>query len=113
KCSIQDLPVMLESLTPSLQLTVDVAQRKGRANNVFNHKLHGAGAPVEDDSLLAATDVTGQPLSQLGEEVVRLREWAEETDTGDRDDLKPGVTDDAWRQVSVTARECIGASKCP
>src|SRR5699024_4169704 len=46
-------------------------------------------------------------------EVIRLRSWAEETDTGDRDDLKPGVTDEAWRQVSVSARECIGASKCP
>lgn len=109
----RDLPRLLEALTPSLPRSVDVALLKGRANYVCKHKLHGAGAPVEDDSLLAATDVTGQPLSQLGEEVVRLREWAEETDTGDRDDLKPGVTDDAWRQVSVTARECIGASKCP
>src|SRR5699024_464497 len=68
---------------------------------------------ADDESLLGSTDVTGQPLSQLGEEVVRLRNWAEDTDSGDRDDLKPGVTDEAWRQISVTARECIGASKCP
>src|SRR5699024_8538465 len=77
------------------------------------HKLHGAATEADDDSLLGSTDVTGQPLSQLGEEVVRLRNWAEETDSGDRDDLKPGVTDEAWRQISVTSRECIGASKCP
>ena len=109
----RDLPRLLETLGPSLPRAVDVALLKGRANYVCKHKLHGAAALAEDDSLLATTDVTGQPLSQLGEEVVRLREWAEETDTGDRDDLKPGVTDDAWRQVSVTARECIGASKCP
>lgn len=109
----RDLPRLLETLSPSLTRAVDVALLKGRANYVCKHKLHGAAAPADDDSLLATTDVTGQPLSQMGEEVVRLREWAEETDTGDRDDLKPGVTDEVWRQVSVTARECIGASKCP
>lgn len=109
----RDLPRLLETLGPSLPRAVNVALLKGRANYVCKHKLHGAAVSADDDSLLATTDVTGQPLSNLGAEVVRLREWAEETDTGDRDDLKPGVTDDAWRQVSVTARECIGASKCP
>lgn len=109
----RDLPRLLETLSPSLTRAVDVALLKGRANYVCKHKLHGAAAPADDDSLLETTDVTGQPLSKMGEEVVRLREWAEETDTGDRDDLKPGVTDEVWRQVSVTARECIGASKCP
>ena len=44
--------------------------------------------------------------------VKRLNEWAERTSTGDRDELVPGVPDLAWRQASVTARECIGASKC-
>src|SRR3712207_7275428 len=33
--------------------------------------------------------------------------------TGDRDELVPGVPDATWRQVSVTARECLGAAKCP
>jgi len=108
----RDLPRLLETLTPELPRSVDVALLKGRANYVCKHKLHGAAA-TEDDSLFGSTDVTGQPLSQLGAEVMRLRQWAEETDTGDRDDLKPGVTDEAWRQVSVTSRECIGASKCP
>ena len=28
-------------------------------------------------------------------------------------ELVPGVDDRAWRQVSVNARECIGAQKCP
>lgn len=109
----RDLPRLLKTLEPSLPRTVDVALLKGRANYVCKHKLNGAASEPEDDSLLASTDATGQPLSQLGEEVMRLRSWAEDTDTGDRDDLKPGVTDEAWRQVSVTARECIGASKCP
>jgi ATP-dependent DNA helicase DinG len=45
--------------------------------------------------------------------VQRLLEWAARTDTGDRDELVPGVDERAWRQVSVTARECIGAQRCP
>jgi ATP-dependent DNA helicase DinG len=53
------------------------------------------------------------PTTALGRDVVRLRGWAEETETGDRDELDPGVNDRAWRQVSVTARECLGAAKCP
>jgi ATP-dependent DNA helicase DinG len=40
--------------------------------------------------------------------VVRLREWADETVTGDRDEVPFPVTDRAWRQVSVTGRECLG-----
>ncbi|HEY4534528.1 MAG TPA: ATP-dependent DNA helicase [Enteractinococcus sp.] len=108
----RDIPRLLETLDSSLPRSIDVALLKGRANYVCKHKLHGATHDVEDDNLFG-TDVVGQPLSQLGEEVVRLREWAEETSSGDRDDLKPGVTDEAWRQVSVSARECIGASKCP
>ncbi len=43
----------------------------------------------------------------------RLHEWAEDTATGDRDELVPGVPEAAWRQVSVSAQECIGAQRCP
>ena len=50
--------------------------------------------------------------SRLGAEVVRLREWADVTASGDRDELVPGVSDRAWRQVSVSAHECLGG-KCP
>ncbi len=39
--------------------------------------------------------------------------WADETETGDRDELDPGVNDRAWRQVSVSARECLGAAEVP
>ncbi len=31
-----------------------------------------------------------QQASRLGAEVVRLREWAEVTESGDRDELVPG-----------------------
>ena len=50
---------------------------------------------------------------RLGKQIQRLRDWAEETDTGDRDELDPGVDDQAWRLVSMPARECVGATRCP
>ena len=50
---------------------------------------------------------------RLGKQIQRLRDWAEKTDTGDRDELDPGVDDTAWRQVSMPARECVGAARCP
>ena len=43
----------------------------------------------------------------------RLHQWAASTTAGDRDELVPGVPDQAWRQVAVTARECLGAGRCP
>ncbi|MGZ5407448.1 MAG: ATP-dependent DNA helicase, partial [Aeromicrobium sp.] len=52
----------------------------------------------------------------LGAEVLELRTWAEEQSEGghiaDRDSAPPH-TERAWRQVSVSARECLGATKCP
>ena len=44
--------------------------------------------------------------------MVRLRDWAEVTESGDRDELVPGVSERAWRQVSVSAEECLGG-RCP
>src|SRR5262245_47911740 len=50
---------------------------------------------------------------RLGKQIERLRDWAMESETGDRDELDPGVDDSAWRLVSMPARECVGASRCP
>lgn len=117
----RDLPRLLENLDEELDRSVDVALVKGRANYVCKHKLDG-GFPEEDDDDQALFNVaaepgggvsTFEPSSRLGKEIVMLREWAQTTDTGDRDDLPEGVTDRAWRQVSVNAVDCIGARKCP
>ncbi|MDQ0279630.1 ATP-dependent DNA helicase DinG [Arthrobacter silviterrae] len=120
----RDVPRLLAALEPLLPRPIDVALVKGRSNYVCRHKL-GGGFPSEDSSEGALFSLgedssvahlpgaTTGPTSPLGREVVRLREWAEETETGDRDELLPGVTDKAWRQVSVTSMECLGAQKCP
>ncbi|MCA4134655.1 ATP-dependent DNA helicase [Arthrobacter sp. M4] len=120
----RDLPRLLKTINPSLDRPIDVALVKGRANYVCLHKLDG-GFPSEepsegqlfslgeDTSVPHLAAAMGGPSSQLGKEVLRLREWAKTSPTGDRDELMPGVTDRAWRQVSVTAMECLGAQKCP
>lgn len=120
----RDLPRLLKTITPALERPVKVALVKGRSNYVCRHKLEG-GFPTEepsegqlfslgeDTSVPHFAAAAGGPASQLGKEVVRLREWAEKTVTGDRDELLPGVTDRAWRQVSVTSMECLGSQKCP
>ena len=118
----RDLPRLLRTLEPELPRDIDVALLKGRSNYVCLHKT-GGGFPEEDESgtlFLLGDDhgvshpaPAGGPTSALGRDVVRLREWAEETETGDRDELIPGVSDRAWRQVSVTSMECLGAQRCP
>lgn len=115
----RDLPRLLKSIQSELPRPANVALVKGRANYLCKQKLAG-GFPEEDDDqealFAAAVEPTGgvttyEPTSKLGKEVVMLREWAETTDSGDRDDLPVGVTDRAWRQVSVNAVDCLGR-KC-
>ena len=106
----RDLPRLTKALTPVLERPPTFAILKGRGNYLCRHKIQ-AGAVADDPG----DDQLFDPfvVSALGRQVTRLHEWAEQTDTGDRDQLVPGVTDRAWRQVSVTARECLGAARCP
>jgi len=106
----RDMPRVASALAPLVGRTPTYALVKGRRNYLCAHKLQG-GFPDEDDALLAVDQVSAS-VSRMGAEVVRLREWASTTQSGDRDELVPGVTDRAWRQVSVSAHECLGG-KCP
>lgn len=110
----RDIPLVTKAVGDKLGRPAEITLLKGRQNYVCKHKLHG-GMPDEPDSLfdLAPQGQVAEEPSGLGAEVVRLRKWAQETETGDRDDLVPGVSEKAWRQVSVSALECLGAAKCP
>jgi len=120
----RDLPLVTTALASRLPRQAQIALLKGWHNYLCVHKVAG-GYPSDDQGTLF--DVPERPgaaehppvvedgdtvRESLGEQVVRVREWAEETTTGDRDDLVPGVSDRAWRQVSVTAMECLGGT-CP
>ncbi|MBB5078303.1 ATP-dependent DNA helicase [Nonomuraea endophytica] len=105
----RDLPRLAETLAKELPHEPSFAILKGRRNYLCRYKAT-AGWPEEDeqDQLFDPRDV-----SATGRMVQRIQEWAEETETGDRDELVPGVSEQAWRQFSVSAQECLGAQRCP
>lgn len=102
----RDLPRLAEALEPHLDKKPTFAIMKGRSNYVCLNKVSRA-AELEDALL------DEDAVSYLGRHVQRVYEWAEDTETGDREDLEPGVPDLAWRQASVTSNECLGATRCP
>lgn len=103
----RDLPRLAAALAAPLGSEPAFAILKGRSNYLCLNKIHGGVADEPEAELFDAFET-----SRTGREVTRLREWSSDTETGDRDDLTPGVSDRAWRQVSVTARECLGAANC-
>ncbi|MEU9486206.1 ATP-dependent DNA helicase [Streptomyces decoyicus] len=107
----RDLPRTVEALHPLLRRRPEFAMLKGRSNYLCLHRLH-EGVPQEEEDGLFDVFEQATPTSKLGKDLLRLRDWAGETETGDRDALTPGVSDRAWGQVSVSSRECLGASKC-
>lgn len=109
----RDLPRTVDALHPLLRRRPQFAMLKGRSNYLCLHRLH-EGVPQEEEDGPGLFDQfeAAAPTSKLGQDLLRMRDWADETETGDRDDLTPGVSDRAWSQVSVSSRECLGATKC-
>lgn len=105
----RDLPRLSEALSKPLGRAAKFAILKGRNNYLCLNKINS----VIPDEPAEAELFDAFAISRLGREVQRLNEWASDTETGDRDELVPGVTDRAWRQVSVSSRECLGKSRCP
>ncbi|BBZ51628.1 ATP-dependent DNA helicase [Mycobacterium heidelbergense] len=111
----RDLPRLADALVDALPRRPRFALLKGRRNYLCLNKIHNGAADDQDaegerpqEELFDAMAATA-----LGRDVQRLTAWASTTDSGDRDDLKPGVPDRAWSQVSVSARECLGVARCP
>jgi ATP-dependent DNA helicase DinG len=104
----RDIPALKDAAREVLHTSPAHAVVKGRGNYACLHRVR-EGVP-DDQGVLV--DV---PLGSLGDEVVELREWAEAQastgESGDRDHA-PAHTDRAWRQISVNARECLGATRC-
>jgi ATP-dependent DNA helicase DinG len=112
-----DLPRLSAAVEPVLGRQPTFAVLKGRHHYLCMAKMEHADeeAPTDtlfDDAPPRATQWLGE-AGRLGKQIQRLQAWAEKTETGDRDELDPGVDDTAWRQVSMPARDCVGAVKCP
>ncbi len=108
----RDLPQLVDALTDALPRAPRFALLKGRQNYLCLNKIHNGSAASSDDE---PQDELFEPqaATALGRDVQRLTAWASTTESGDRDDLKPGVADRSWSQVSVSARECLGMARCP
>ncbi|MEV8507266.1 ATP-dependent DNA helicase [Actinoplanes sp. NPDC051475] len=112
-----DLPRLAEAVEPVLGRRPTYAVLKGRHHYLCVAKLEHADEEEPADTLFddappRATQWLGE-AGRLGKQILRVQEWAEKTKTGDRDELDPGVDDTAWRQVSMPARDCVGAARCP
>lgn len=108
----RDLPRLVDALVDQLPRRPRFALLKGRRNYLCLNKVHnGAG----DDASDVPQEELFSPIasSALSRDVLRLTEWASVTETGDRDELSPGVPERSWSQVSVSARECLGMARCP
>jgi ATP-dependent DNA helicase DinG len=109
----RDLPRLADALTDELPRRPEFALLKGRGNYLCLNKIHNGSAAEPGDDRPQEELFDAVATTALGRDVKRLTEWSSDTETGDRDDVVPGVPDRSWGQVSVSARECIGATRCP
>jgi len=105
----RDLPRLVASIEHHADVDATFSVLKGRSNYACLHRIR-EGVPDEQGTLVDA------PVGSMGEQVIELREWAEDEakngGTGEKDNA-PRHTDRVWRQVSVSARECLSRSRCP
>jgi ATP-dependent DNA helicase DinG len=110
----RDLPRLADALEGRLPRRPCFAILKGRGNYLCLNKIHnGSSADPNDDDIPQDALFEPTATTALGRDLQRLTTWASTTDTGDRDELTPGVPDRSWSQVSVSARECLGVARCP
>ncbi len=125
----KDLPLVARVLAP--ERTVSFAVLKGRSNYLCRQRAAEVGGAEESGLAgVALFDVdaeldAGGPglgprpapetldIGRLGTQLRRLLAWAETSPTGDRAELDFEPNPRAWSAVSVSARECPGAFRCP
>lgn len=93
-----DLPVLAAAWEQLTGHTLTFGLLKGRSNYLCRLR-------ADDLDVDAVTDLPA------ADEIVR---WAGDEDvSGDRNDAPVAVDDRSWRALSVSSRDCVGASKCP
>ncbi|MEY2453001.1 MAG: ATP-dependent helicase DinG [Acidimicrobiaceae bacterium] len=101
----KDLPF----LAAHLDRPFTYSSLKGRANYIC---LQRAKEVLSGDEQLVISGVDVLADRAPRSELLRLIEWATETETGDRADLAFEPSTNAWTALSVSARECPGVSRC-
>ena len=104
----KDLPFLAAHLGRPFRFAV----LKGRSNYLCLQKGEEI-AEREGAEQLELADADTADLGRLGREIVQILRWARTNHTGDRAELDFEPHPRAWASLSVTARECPGASRCP
>ena len=114
----QDAPLVAAGATRP----VSVALLKGRSNYLCRQRLEelarDAAQPEFATGTGTRTETDGPPSrrgagSALADALAELRRWAEDSPTGDREELVEEPPAELWRAVSVGPDECPGAARCP
>ncbi len=101
----KDLPFLAEHLGSPFAFSV----LKGRANYICLQRIAEIEAAGGADQLA----LDGLAERAPAEELRRLRAFAATSEVGDRAELDFEPSSSGWAAVSVAARECPGASRCP
>ena len=87
---------------------VKVAVLKGKNNYLCRNRAQQVGGGTQ----MSFDDGTDVP-SGVANQMRRVLQWSNETETGDRDELPFEIDQRAWRGLSVTPQECLGRVQCP
>ena len=97
----KDLP----QLVSALDYPVKFAVLKGRSNYLCVQRLNEYFEDKQEN-----LDLDG---GLLKEDLAKLVDWSETTETGDRAELDFEPSSSSWNLLSVSGRECPGGSQCP
>jgi ATP-dependent DNA helicase DinG len=86
---------------------VSVALLKGRGNYLCRQRLSELQRAARSEQLQL---LGGRGPDEHLEDII---DWADDTATGDREELDPAPPSDVWSAVSVGSDECPGAARCP
>ncbi|HSN03186.1 MAG TPA: ATP-dependent DNA helicase [Acidimicrobiales bacterium] len=84
-----------------------LAVLKGKSNYLCRNRAAQAGP-----GQLAFDDGERVPRG-VASQMRRILAWANDTATGERDELTFDVDERAWRSLSVSPQECLGRLQCP
>lgn len=88
--------------------SVRVAVLKGKQNYLCRNRVQSVGGAAQ----LSFDDGSDVPKG-VADQMRRILQWSNETETGDRDELPFEVDQRAWRGLSVTPQECLHRANCP
>jgi ATP-dependent DNA helicase DinG len=101
--ALKDAPTVAE-VSPRTR----VAVLKGKNNYLCRNRVQATGGGGQ----LSFDDGSSVPRG-VADQMKRILRWADETETGDRDELSFEIDPRAWRGLSVTPQECLGRAQCP